>query len=329
MRKRKTMILCSVIGIIALTAIPVNPFMIKTQANPSGPYLDKIRYEVTTDEEQAIASLGDGDIDLIGELLDPTYLTELEEMENVAAQESLENGYVSIIVNCHRYPLNLTAFRRALSFAVDKYALRDDVLDGLGVPLDSCVPKVNPFSIENQLSNHYYDGDVQRGKDILAAAGFEDYDQDGVLEAPNESEFTVVFEADEYLPITVDIGQRFVDTLNSLDIDAEIHLNDGSQRYLDSMHYGDFDLILLGHHFPSFDVDWLAYEYWSEMVDDEYAVSNYPRFENASYDFWREQLLNGTEYDEVYEAAIEMQKIWVYQCPEIVCCEYIKASAYR
>ncbi|NWF94582.1 MAG: hypothetical protein HXY34_00395, partial [Candidatus Thorarchaeota archaeon] len=56
---------------------------------------------------------------------------------------------------------------------------------------------------------------------------------------------------------------------------------------------------------------------------------NFPMFKNASYDSWRDQLLHSTDYDEVYEAAIEMQKIWVYQVPSLICYENQVLYAYR
>ncbi|TFG12445.1 hypothetical protein EU537_09170, partial [Candidatus Thorarchaeota archaeon] len=44
---------------------------------------------------------------------------------------------------------------------------------------------------------------------------------------------------------------------------------------------------------------------------------------------WREQLLTATEYEDVYEAAIEMQRIWVHACPNIIAYENTLLSAYR
>ncbi|MFW9980145.1 MAG: ABC transporter substrate-binding protein, partial [Candidatus Thorarchaeota archaeon] len=48
-----------------------------------------------------------------------------------------------------------------------------------------------------------------------------------------------------------------------------------------------------------------------------------------TYDSWRDQLLHATDYEDVYEAAIEMQRIWVHASPMIICYENVLLSAYR
>ncbi|MFW9918812.1 MAG: ABC transporter substrate-binding protein, partial [Candidatus Thorarchaeota archaeon] len=88
-----------------------------------------------------------------------------------------------------------------------------------------------------------------------------------------------------------------------------------------------YDIVYLGSSFTNFDVDWLAYTFWSEYADEPYW--NFPHWRNATYDSWRDQLLRATNYDDVYAAAIEMQKIWIYDCPMVICCEEELLSAYR
>ncbi|MDF1537608.1 MAG: ABC transporter substrate-binding protein [Candidatus Thorarchaeota archaeon] len=89
----------------------------------------------------------------------------------------------------------------------------------------------------------------------------------------------------------------------------------------------DYDMLFLGSSFNGFDVNWLAYEYWSENANHPY--TNMPRWRNSSYDSWRTQLLNSSTYEEVYEAAIEMQHILVYECPIVVAYVNMLLSAYR
>ncbi|MFW9933581.1 MAG: ABC transporter substrate-binding protein, partial [Candidatus Thorarchaeota archaeon] len=75
------------------------------------------------------------------------------------------------------------------------------------------------------------------------------------------------------------------------------------------------------------DVDWLGYAYWGDY--SRVPGWNFARFNNATFDAWRDQLLRSIDYEEVREAAEEMQKIWVYECPEIICYENNILSAYR
>ena len=117
----------------------------------NGPYVDKVVYKVVEGEDQRILAIQNDEIDMIGEMIDPTHLATLEADEDIEIAPTLRNGYGYISINTAKYPLNITAFRRALAFALDKQAISDDAWDGLSQPLDSCVPVINPFSCEGKL----------------------------------------------------------------------------------------------------------------------------------------------------------------------------------
>jgi len=290
-----------------------------------GPYVDKIIFKVITQDDQQVLALMDNEIDLIGDWVDPTFLDTIPFTETFAIDETLRNGYGYLTINCGKYPFNITAFRRALAFALDKYAISDDIFEGLSQPQDSLVPVVNPWTIEGQLSYNYYLEDIEMGNTLLDQAGFAINETSGYRLAPNGSAFDVLIESAQWSYGAEDVCQKTVEALDELHIKTR---SGSGYMALNRLYFhGDYDIIFLGSSHNSFDVDWLAYDYWSEYADEPYW--NFPNFRNASYDSWRDQLLHSTDYDEVYEAAIEMQKVWVYQCPEIICYENILLSAYR
>ncbi|MGV9169957.1 MAG: ABC transporter substrate-binding protein, partial [Promethearchaeia archaeon] len=187
--------------------------------------------------------------------------------------------------------------------------------------------QVNPFSVENQLTYHYYEANVALGNQLLDDAGFADVDSDGYREAPNGEDFDVLIEVAASSEVAIETGAIFADALQALNVDATSEPTD-FYEYLDRLYFhGDYDMAFVGSSFSDFDVDWLAYEYWSEYADEPYW--NFPNFANATYDGWRDQLLHATQYEDVYEAAIEMQKILVYQSPMIIAYENFEISAYR
>jgi len=306
-------------------------FMIPTTAaatvDCNGAYVDKIIYNVITQDDQQVLALQNNEIDLIGDMVDPTFLQTLTEAEDIDVANVLRNGYGYVTINTAKNPFNYTAFRRALAFALDKEAISDDVWDGLSQPQDSVVPVVNPYTIEGQLPYTYYEANVALGNDILDAAGFDFNIVTGFRDTPNGDAFDVLIEVAQSSNIAIEIGQKVAEALTALDIEATSVPTD-FYEYLNRLYFhGDYDIVFIGSSFNNFDVDWLAYEYWSDYADEPYF--NFPNFANASYDSWRDQLLHATEYTEVYEAAIEMQKIWVYQSPMIICYENILLSAYR
>ena len=307
------------------------PFFASAQTVPgtlkNGPFVDKIIYNVITQDDQQVLALQNNDIDLIGDMVDPSFLESLKASENIAIANVLRNGYGYVTINTARYPLNITAFRRALAFAVDKEAISDDVWDGLSQAHDSCVPYVNPYTIEGQLPYTYYEANVALGNELLDEAGFEIPDGETFRRAPDGSEFDILVECASSSNIAVEVGTLVAEALTSLHINAVSEATD-FYEYLNRLNYhGDYDIVFLGVNFYAYDVDWLAYEFGSEYADEPFW--NFPNFRNASYDSWRDQLLHATDYEDVYEAAIEMQRVWVYECPMVICYENFQLSAYR
>jgi hypothetical protein len=86
-------------------------------------------------------------------------------------------------------------------------------------------------------------------------------------------------------------------------------------------------MVFFAVNFYSNDVDWLAYEYWSEYADTPY--QNPTNFRNSTYDSYRNDLLYGTTYQEVYDAAANMQKVLQYNVPRLVVYENTYMQGYR
>ncbi|NWF95196.1 MAG: hypothetical protein HXY34_03555, partial [Candidatus Thorarchaeota archaeon] len=288
-----SLLICS-IPRSAAVELGVSPTASESEYQGVGPSIDTLTFNVIPGIEQKIEALVNDEIDIIGSEVYPAYLPTLEAAENVEVEKSPRNGCGQMIINCAKYPLNITAFRRALAFAVDKHRISEDVWDGLAQPQDSCVPSGNPWSSEGKLGYDYYQANALRGNQILDAAGFVDLDSDGIREAPNGSEFSVVIECASSSDVAIETGAIVAEALQALHIDATSMAVD-FYDYLDRLYiHGDFDMCFIGKSFNDFDVDWLAYEYWSEYADEPYY--NFPMFKNASYDSWRDQLLHSTDY---------------------------------
>lgn len=292
----------------------------------NGPFLDSVTYRVIDLPDQQVLELLDNHLDVIGDSIDLSFFDTLSASEDVQLDSILRNGYGYFTINCKKYPFNITAFRRAFAFALDKERISAEVWEGLSVPLDSCVPLVNPFSVEGQLSYSYYNGNTSYGNRLLDETGFYDINADGFREAPDGSNLTVRIEGASSAPIAVETCSIAVEALQAIGINA-VYVPDDWYSYYPYPQFYNYDVVFLGTMFSDFSVDWLAYEYWSANADE--MNLNYPRWQNSTYDSWRNQLLHATRYQDVYEAAIEMQKILTYACPVIVCYENQLVFAYR
>ena len=288
-----------------------------------GPYVDKVVYNVIYDDDESINALLNNEIDLIGEWIQPDYLEALQASEEIEISQVPRNGYGYLVINCDLYPFNITAFRRAFAFALDKERICEETWHGLADPQDSVVPRINPYSIEGTLPYNYYTADLSQAKSILDAAGFIDIDSDGFREAPDGSDFDVVINVTASSDIAVTVGEIAAEALTSIEIEAYSEPFDIYGYVWDSY----WEVTFWGSTFSDYDLDWLAYEYWSEYAD--YLHRNLPRFRNSTYDSWRHQLLYSIDYEVVLEAIREMQSILVYEAPVIVCYENMMLNAYR
>ncbi len=293
----------------------------------NGPYVDKIVYNVIEGDDQQVLALQNDEIDLIGDMVDPTHLATLQAAENIEVANVLRNGYGYVTINTAKNPFNYTDFRRAIAFALDKQAISDDAWDGLSEPQDSMVAKVNPFTSEGLLPYTYYEAQVALGNQMLDDLGMEIDPLTTFRLTPNGDAFDVLVECAQSSNIAIEVGEKVAEALRALHVDAVSEPTD-FYEYLNRLYFhGDYDIVFLGSSFTTFDVDWIAYEYWSEFADEPYY--NFPNWQNATYDSWRDQLLHATQFEDVYEAAFKMQEIWVHACPMIICYENTLLSAYR
>ena len=175
MAKRCVNLICIVLLISVYLSLSSLPCVAADSIDEIGPYVDDILYKVINQDDQQVLALQNDDVDIIGDMVDPSFLPSLEASENIATANVLRNGYGYVTINTAKYPLNITALRRALAFALDKEAISEDVWDGFSLPQDSVIPAVNPFTVEGQLPYTYYEAKVVLGNQLLDEAGFHSW----------------------------------------------------------------------------------------------------------------------------------------------------------
>jgi len=290
-----------------------------------GPYVDKVVYKMVNDKFPALLA---GEIDFMTDYLLEGQIDVAEQDPDINLSTRLRNGYGHFTINCDKYPLNLSAFRRAFAFAFDKTRVTADILDGYSREHDSMVPYANSWCIEDDMPYHYYTAQVETGNQILNNAGFTIDSGTGYRLAPDGSEFNVVIEySSSSMWIAGGTCQIGVDALEALHVNAETRAGSFQELLSRIANHGDYDMVFSATNFVSDDVDWLAYEFWSESVDKP--LMNPSNFANETFDLCREQLLHSTIYEDVYEAARMMQLILHENVPRVVAYQNTMVSAYR
>jgi len=293
-----------------------------------GPYVDKLVYKVIENEDQRILALQAGEIEVDTEMFPPEYLPTLFEDSDIDIYSALRNGYGAITINCERYPLNISGLRRAFAFAFDKTAVTANIMDGFSQEHDSLVPYANGWCVEDEFEWNYYTDQSDIGNQILDDLGFEINETSGFRLAPNGERFEIEIKYSESSPeIAGGTAQIGVDALLRLHIDAR-SIGVMFNEYIGGPEgQENWDMVFGAENFYSNDIDWLGYDYWSEYASTPY--QNPSNFANATYDSYRNDLLYGTTYEEVHEAAAEMQKILHYNVPKLVVYMNTYMQGYR
>ncbi|MFX1485087.1 MAG: ABC transporter substrate-binding protein, partial [Promethearchaeota archaeon] len=290
-----------------------------------GPFVDKVIYKMIGEQ---ILALQSGEIDFMTNYVRPQELPTLDEDPDISICRALRNGYGQITINCGKYPLNLSEFRKAFAFAFDKTRVTSEIWDGFSQDHDSMVSYTNSWCIEDDLPYHYYTAQVEIGNQILNDSGFTIDPATNHRLAPNGAHFNVVIEfSSSSMDVAGGCCQIAVDALESLHIKAETRVGGFQEIRARLANHGDYDMVFYGTNFETDDVDWLAYEFGSEYADLPYM--NPTNFANDTFDSWCEQLLHSTSYEEVYEAAAAMQLILHENVPRVVAYENVEIEAYR
>ena len=117
-----------------------------------GPVLDKAVFKVFYPDEIA-PSLQAGEIE-IGSIQLSDFST-LNADPDIDIFESPRNGYQSILIDCDRYPLNISGFRRAFAFAFNKTKAVHEIYQGHASPHDSLLPSTSEWCVEDLFEHHY------------------------------------------------------------------------------------------------------------------------------------------------------------------------------
>ena len=141
--------------------------------SPKGlPKIKTLKIRIITDEATDIAELLSGGLDLIWNVA-PDQISRIRQLSDfgVTQAESMRITYLSLDAagrSKQDSPLTKVEVRRAISHAIDKKALVENLLPGASVIDTPCYPK--QFGCSPDVVR--YDFDPKRAKQLLAAAGY-------------------------------------------------------------------------------------------------------------------------------------------------------------
>lgn len=334
-RKNKSVLLLATIFLLAttLTSTGIVSTAIPVQAATDFElvydwtcgYADELYFRVITGAEQQVLALQAGEIDLIGQFVDPDLVPPLLTDPNILINQTNRRGFGHISFNCEIAPTNWTALRTAYAHALDKDAIQQQALAGYSRPVDSPIPpSMGEWSLDNHpdFVTNYYEPDPVAGNAILDAAGFDDIDSDGWREDPNGNAISFpVYGSQAGSVIIETVVALSVDAFQSIGINAREELIDFN-TLLARVDSGDFYA-----GFWAFNLGGTEPLFLENFQSDD--IGNDWNFVNTTYDDYVDIMLESNNETEVYEACWAAQRILWEEQPLVVAYQNLLISAYR
>ena len=159
----------------------------------------------------------------------------------LALYKELGNSYTYLGFNSKHLPFNDIKVRQAINYAIDKQEIIDGVLLGLGEPVAS---PYKPGTRWSDQKLHPYPYDKNKALNLLREAGFNDTNQDGILEKDGKPfSFEIITNQNKQREMTAVLIQR---RLKDVGIDVKIRVIEWASFVNQFIKTGDFDAVILG-----------------------------------------------------------------------------------
>ena len=160
-------------------------------------YLDKVTFRIVKDSNAVVTNLKSGTLDMYARL-SSTQTAQLAEDSDFTIYDGGMNLVQALYLNNAVEPFNNVKVRQALCYAANRQEVLDMIADGKGTIIGSSMfPAFGKYYVP-ELSERY-NQDIEKAKELLKEAGYEDTDGDGIVEKDGEPlNLRLVFQTEEY-----------------------------------------------------------------------------------------------------------------------------------
>jgi peptide/nickel transport system substrate-binding protein len=316
---------------------------VRLEANPDyfrgAPQIDEVIFQFYDNPDTMVQALQRGEVDHIWN--PPVNLFKsLEGEENIETVSAPDPGFTELGFNLYEpspeaieefgapkrttgHPALLDVrVRQAINWAIDEQGLTDTILRGEGVPGSTVVPPLlSSYHLEVDESE-LMAFDIDRSKELLAEAGWEDTDGDGTVDKDGEDLELRLFARSENSE-SVKAAQFIEDWLGEAGVKVDTKaLSDNALT--DVIYDADFDMFIWGWGSdvdPDFILSVLHCGQWMGWSDTFYCNEDYSRM----YDEQKQQL----DPEERTETIKEMQRIAYEESPYVIFYYDNQFEAYR
>jgi len=216
------------------------------------PNVKTLYFKIYASLDTAVLALQAGDVDFIEWAIPAGRVAGLQQDPNIRLSYLAENGYYYLAFNEKRQPMNSLAFRKAVSYLIDKDQIVNVYMGGFGAKGDAALP---PFwgdwmneSVEKYPYDDPFDDTTTIPEDLLTASGFVDVNSDGWRELPDGTpmeKIILITPPADYDPIRIRAGQMIAKNLREVGINCEAKAIDFSTLVAKAYSY-DYQMLELG-----------------------------------------------------------------------------------
>jgi peptide/nickel transport system substrate-binding protein len=205
------------------------------------PTLERVIFKVIPDATTRVMALEGQEVDMIIKVPEAE-VSRLDGEPDITMYRELTTFTDFLQFNCQKAPFNDLAVRKAVAYAVDTEQMVATVLEGVGEPA-----RGRPFSPVMMFASpelNLYEADIERSRELLAAAGWKDADGDGLLKKDGETlKATLLLAKGAWAPRHTLMAETVQGALREVGMEVNIQLLErGAMGKLETA--GDFEIIL-------------------------------------------------------------------------------------
>jgi len=202
--------------------------------------LDSVTWRVVPESLTRLSELETG-FAHIADPVEPSDISRVEGMDNASMNITSVTVMAYLGYNLDKEPYDDVRVRQAISMAVNKEEIIEGAYEGTAIPAEGPIaPGV--FGHDPAISGLPYD--VERAKELMAEAGYEDGFEATIWTNDN--------------PVRIMIAEYLQSELRELNIDIEIEVLEWG-AYLDGTGAGEHEMFILGWSTPTLDADYAVY----------------------------------------------------------------------
>lgn len=276
---------------------------VKMRANENywggAPKADTVELKIIDDQDALDMALANGEIDLIA-----------QETANGASKFTDTSKYTTDTVtttranflsfNLKTEGLDDLAVRQAINYCIDREGYADVVYQGFATPCYGIYPDNLAFGGTDGLNLTVDSYDADKAKEILADAGYQDTDGDGILDKDGVNlSFKVLTYS--YNDNCIQLADMLQAELSQIGIELSIETQDVLDDPLAS---GDFDLAILNYAMAPIGTP----SYFINMLFTTGASNNYGGYSNEKVDALTAEIGTTSDNDKVVSLTRELEQ---------------------